>query len=560
MGNLLSSTGLLNIKREFSRNYENVIYIMKLNSKHCKTKIKSVVNLSKELDQTFYVGTFGDIVINDSASHSKAGILTLSKQIHRMISSMNLTSVNPQTRSKILGDSPQKKMNFMNQALQKGEYYGNITLRSENTYLKSQVNELEEDIKKLYECNDKIEKVNKSLDLKLNFYQKKVHCFNEIYNIVIKHVNSIFKKVGEYILEGNKEVNINQPNKELAKQKLNNMFESEMMDLKQVFKNLQKQIKTLNEEYSNIKQNNVSEDTTRLHISKILDSISSLSGSELKAKSITSQKVPPTSLENTKKINNFSEENSEYSKYDLPLSHRSMTRQANEIKGKESSPPPPVEKKVVIENSISPSKNDSELKEIQKKNHALFQGQRRNIPPSPNISLRNEITKRIGEERSLSNSRHNSVHQISYLNYSGVGVGSQRGSIRPQNNPSSFHIVDVNNSGSGSQLNRQSSEKLFGYKPLISTLSKLNITSGRLHERSELEKSEAAYNEMKNNFINQASERHYRSSTEKGTPNPENGEPLPSNRDSYDNLKSFRKLIQSFRGEVKMVPGQKNLK
>jgi cell division protein FtsB len=517
-----------------------------------------VLNISKELDQTFYVGTFGDIVINDSTTHCKAGTLTLSKQIHRMISSMNLTSVNTKTRSKTFGDSPQKKMNFMNQALQKGEYYGNITLRSENAYLKSHVNELEEDIKKLYECNDKIEKVNKSLDMKLNFYQKKVHCFNEIYNIVIKHINSIFKKVGEHILEGNKEASLNQPSKELAKQKLNGLFESEMMDLKQVFKNLQKQIKTLNEEYSNIKQNSVSEDTTRLHISKILDSISSLSGSELKARSTASQKVPPTSLENTKKINNFSEENSEYSKYDLPLSHRSMTRQANEIKGKESSPPrQSAEKKVGIESSISPSKNDLELKEIQKKNHALFQGQRRNIPPSPNISLRNEITKRIVEERSLSNSRHNSVHQISYLNYSGVGVGSQRGSVRTHNNPSSFH-ADINNSGS--QLNRQSSEKMFGYKPLVSTLSKLNITSGRQHERSELEKSESAYNEMRNNFINQASERHYRSSTEKGTPNPENGEPLPSNRDSYDNLKSFRKLIQSFRGEVKMIPGQKNLK
>lgn len=523
---------------------------MKLNSKHCKTNIKSVLNISKEFDQTFYVGTFGDIVINDSTSHCKAGILTLSKQIYRMISSMNLTSVNTKARNRASGVSPQKKMNFMNQALQKGEYYGNITLRSENAYLKAHVNELEEDTRKLYECNDKMEKVNKTLDLKLSFYQKKVHCFNEIYNVVIKHINSIFKKVGEHILEGNKEASVNQPNTEFAKQKLNSMFESEMMDLKQVFKNLQKQIKTLNEEYIEIKQNNVSENTTRLHISKILDSISSLSGSELKARSTTSQKVPPTSLENTKKINNFSEENSEYSKYDLPLSHRSMTRQSNEIKTiirKESSPPPPqsIEKKVGIESSISPSKKDSELKEIQKKNHALFQGQRRNIPPSPNVSLRNEITKRIVEERSLSNSRHNSVHQISYLNYS--GVGSQRASIRNHNNPSSFH-ADINNSGS--QLSRQGSEKTFGYKPLVSTFSKLNIAGGRLqretHERSELEKSGSVYSEMKNNFVNQASERHYRSS------NPENGESFPSNRDSYDNLKSFRKLIQNFRGELKI--------
>jgi len=301
---------------------------------------------------------------------------------------------------------------------------------------------------------------------------------------------------------------------------LNSMFESEMMNLKQVFKNLQKQIKTLNEEYLNIKQNmnvggggNISEDSTRPYISKILDSISSnlsASGSEIKLKSSKHSGQGEIKKENG------------YSKYDLPLSQRSLTTaQSNEIP-----------KTFPEKNSISPPKDNSELKEIQKKNHILYQGQRRNIPPSPNQSLRNEINKRIGEEKSLNNSRHNSVHQVPYLNYS--GFGSQRGSTRNYANQlSSFH-GELNNSGSKGpvssrkELSRQSSEKMFGYKPVVSTLSKLtlfNKKEAHTHERSEIEKP--SYNDG-----DQSS--------------------APSGRDSYENLKSFRKLIHSFRGEVKM--------
>jgi len=486
---------------------------MKLNLKHCKINHKSGVNVSnKEYDQAFYIGTFGDIVINDSTDHSKAGMLVLSRKIYKMMSQRNVTPRNNE-------DSSQKKVNFLNQALQKGEYYGNLTLRSENTYLKSHVNELEEDIRKLYECNSKLEKLNKNLDVKLSFYQKKVHCFNEIYNVVIKHINSIFKKVGEHILEDTSQI---EQSRDIAKLKMNSMFESEMSDLKQVFKTLQKQIKNLNEEYLSIKQNvtgvNISEDSTRPYISKILDSISSnlsVSGSEIKLKSSKYSGQGEVKKEN------------EYSKYDLPLSQRGLTtRQSSEVPIQIQS----CEKKV--ENSISPPKENSELKEIQKKNHILYQGQRRNIPASPNPSLRNEINKRIGEEKSLNNSRHNSVHQVPYLNYS--GFGSQRGSARNHaNHPSSFH-GELNNSGSKgpvssrNQLSRQSSEKMFGYKPVVSTLSKLTLFNKKeayTFERSEIEKP--SYNDGDQSAA-------------------------VSGRDSYDNLKSFRKLIQSFRGEVKL--------
>jgi len=562
-----------------------------MNLKNIKTTVK---NLTKtQAFEPSCLSLFRKEVLLDSLNHYKAGNLILSKNLYSFLSSQP------------------KNDNFSKEALntlsstahlQKTQYYSNLTLKSENTYLKSQVSELEGDIKKLYDCNRKMNKLNKNLEIKLDFYQKKMQCFTTVSNQIVELINSVFKKVGNHILETQQnsfdsDFDLQSPQqkaRELAKQKIYNVFRNEMSELKITFKNLQKRLDSLNEEYLNLKNLSIADGNRSFSISKILDSMSSQmnASSETMSKSIKQNDIIllQSSLGHVRKPSQFNEEGEkggEYSKYDLPLSHRSIAKVQTPMKISYKNSPNSNGKETIFEVSLSPAQEKIEKKQIVKQNPQLYQLQRNNIPPTKTSSLRNEIHRRIAE-KNANTSRHSSTHRGSYMNNS--GIVSHRESVRNPHNLSGLNslnptnivneaVENRNSINSRNQLNRNSSEKAFGNNIVQSQTIKVSLQSKR-GERQGLTKSGKSLERHlsyggekidKNSILAfgdftmrfEKNELNYLQneyplqidSKESNKENIQNRNlitngTLSSARDSYENLKSFRKLIQNFRGDL----------
>ena len=567
-----------------------------MNLKNIKPTVKNFANLARSgVLEPSSLSLFKKEVILDSINHYEAGIITLS---HSLYSSLSKNDNFSKESTSALTSISQ---------LHKTQYYSNLTLKSENAYLKSQVSELEGDIKKMYDCNRKMNKVNQNLETKLGFYQKKMHCFTNVSNQIVELINSVFKKVGNHLLESQQSTfdsdssrqSPNQKAKEQAKFQVNNVFRNEMNELKMTFKNLQKRIDSLNEEYLNLKNLSVADGNRSFSISKILDSMSSqmnASNNETMSKIIKPNDtiLLQSSIGHIRKPSQFVEEvekGGEYSKYDLPLSHRSTLKPQTPIKiSQKNTPPSSNGRETILEVSLSPAQEKIEKKQIVKENPKFYQLQRNNIPPTKMSSLRNEIHRRIAE-KNANTSRHSSTHRTSYLNNS--GLTSHRESVRNPNNLSNLNSINPTNIAnepienrnlinSKSQLNRNSSEKAFVNMPVPSQTIKVSLQNRRSERHGPTKPGKSLERHFsyggekldKNNFLafgdftmrfekNELNsiQNEYPLQIEPKEANKENIEnrnlashgTVSSARDSYENLKSFRKLIQNFRVDLNKV-------
>lgn len=576
---------------------------MKLNSNFIRSNISRRWVLPKDHELS-YLPLFKKEVFVDSFAHNRAGVLSMSRNVYNLLSSSFSHKLKKES-----GPSPaliNNSLGSQEDSIRKTEYYNSATLKSENIYLKSQITELEEDIKKLYECNASMVKLNKTLDLKVTFYQKKINCFTDTYNQIIEHINTIFKKIGNFMLEsqqGVQKIEIKSPTSKIrdkAKENLNSMFSQEMNDLKVTFKNLQEHIDSLNEEYSNIKHQPVTDYRASSFLSKILDPTPSEQLTpikEAKSKSMTrkSEITPQPSLSHTRKVSRISEdvhlvESPKFSHYDTPLSTRfsKLCSPKRQIEIKIASPQ---ERPLILDSFSSPIKKKLDIKLTPKNNSPLNKTQRKHVPP-PKAAARNEVRKEPANKTST-HSRRSSVNQVTHLNNTG-GV-SQREAAKHIHHHSNYVSPKMQNGGlndtgfrnqyvSNQKTSQKDNYELFTSSNTESS-AKLQVTKAHSHirqnERPESSRSELS-SEKNNNIPANLEDAHsnaFRGETPKvrnptifsdlikeyakglhsgSTDSGENnsGGRVSTGRDTYDNLKNYRKLIQNFRIDMSKVNGQ----
>lgn len=569
---------------------------MKQNSKHAKSDHKDLSPFPKD-PRISYTSLFKHERLSDSTLHSIAGILTMSEKVYWLLSRPSVTP-KAQRNSITLPMNDSFLLSHKSHHNNK-EYYNNLALKSENTYLKSHITELEDDIKKLYDCNQKMVKLNKNLELKVNFYQKKVHCFTDVYNQQIENINVLFKKISTYLLDTQQGVHGSGTKspvhsiKDKVKSTLHMLFNEEMTEMKLNFKNLQKQIDVLNDEYLNLKQLPEAENNTSYYISKIIDSISSnpnSTNSETKSKSTKqNETILQSSINQTRKPSTRCEEagtkSPDFFKYDLPLSHRSGQKQKPEKtpqRPTEKHTPSSAGKETVLEISLSPQKETTpeiSIKPQVKDLHIFNRLQRKHAPPPKNI-LKNEIQRRLAVDKAIANSRHSSINQISCLSNS--GLMSQRGSVKSinQSNFASLNMFGMEYSdtrhsvNSRSRLSGNSTERgtVNNNSKIVSQAMK-RIPPARQTERPESARSTEKYSGTSSQLLSNLTSRTERTESTNAPQehllsrgsmkeirqeandysNYGANETMMTGRDSYDNLKSFRKLIQNFRLDLNKV-------
>lgn len=219
------------------------------------TSLKGTLKVDRTDFHLSYLPFIKEHALSRDFTHNKAGILSTSDHVYATLrSNFNRVSNIPLRNS---NDSllSSKQSIFDDKYSRKTDYYSILTLKSENNYLKSYVSELEDNFQRVFKFNEEMVKVNKKLQTKFNFYEDKIKYFVTYYYQVIESVTSIFKKTEDYLLNSHKIIQGHSIGKgisptsveleKLVRQKLNFLFLNEMMELKSTFENLNKHITEL---------------------------------------------------------------------------------------------------------------------------------------------------------------------------------------------------------------------------------------------------------------------------------------------------------------------------
>ena len=442
----------------------------------------------------------------------------------------------------------------------------------ENGLLRLQISELENEIEKLKETNSAIISYNKNLEAKVGFYQKKVQAFTEIYNQVITLVNSIFKKVGDFLIEKhnlnedspNKQQTVKDP-KQIIKQKIDFLFMNEMTDLKFVFKNLQNSIDQINEEALSFRTQHGTDYLPQL--SKIFDSGTAsplLQTNEYPSLNKRATPQPSSTNKSDREKSNFDTEECETRRSELHDPHsRPVTSRENihtiqengtELETEHSS------EEASKEISVSQSK-------LFDKAPPLMCYHKKPIPFC-RTALRDEIQKRLATEKTLNHSRNNSLATFfAHANFKSTknlkenhtAAPSRDTSICPEPDKKRCESVKIraqeqrqdtqqtNSIDKAKTLKRNASLKSYIKNQFMNTEnSSLKQT---LYETKK--ESRPALTERSNIFTERYYQDHYTPASNNDSSNNIHQDTIKNSRqNSYENIKHYRNMKDNFHLDI----------